>query len=211
MDFKNYRAELVDSIAGLIGARGKSPGFTVQPTLNPTIDVAAISATPFSGIGRPVMSFRPVTAVAAENGHVWISPGLNLAIEPLEIRIVGPATLYQVVLLSQVQQAAIGVTNFSRFSLVRQRVPGPADGLWPDLSPSVVSFGTIVGITGTPVARFNAFPAINGDTVIDLRGLGIALYGADPGTQNIQGFGIACETVNTAFDVSVIAREWPRP
>lgn len=211
MAFTNYRSELVDAVASLIGARGKSPGIEVPPSLNPTVDVLALAKTPFASLGGPIAATRAAPAVAAENSFSWVSPGINFAIEVVEFTILTTATFaFQLLLLTQAQQAAIGVSSFVNFSRLRQRVPGAASEQFPEATAHVMSGGSNAGIVGTPIGRIVATG--NVPQIVNFRELGVALYGDDPGgAQAIQGLGVVCETVNTGFDLTCFAREWPRP
>lgn len=208
-DYRVYRPELVEQLALLIDGKGKSPSFNVGGELHPTIDLSVLTRSPYSAIGGEVMRRIVPAAVPAENNIAWVSPGIGVALELLEFRIGTAVTAdFDLIALTQAEQATIGVAAFLNFVRTRQRFPGVASPNFPEQTASVISQGSNAGVLGAALLRFTV--QANVDQII--RFDATALYGDDPGVPNvIQAIGVGCNTVNQAFSLSVRAREWPRP
>lgn len=209
-EFRVYRGELVDGIAGFIASRGKSPGLVSGGEVQPVLDLQDICRSPYATIGNPVGGSAQQAAVAAENAYIWVSPGINVALEIHQIVVRSTvATGLQLHLLTQAEQTTIGVGAFSRLIRLRQSEPGFATPNFPETTSSVIDVGTNAGIIGATIGRF--LVQANIDLVIDLHATPVILYGAQPGSVNIQALAVSAFNVNQSLDATFFGREWPRP
>ena len=171
-----------------------------------------LSRTPYANAyGYPVGRAANRAAVALQYGYVWASPGLNVCLEIVKVRVsqCSASTGFTLRLLTQAQQTTVGVDAFTNMLRLRQSAAGPAGPTFPESVGSVLSQGTHDALVGSTVAS-GLFVLGGPDLEFDFEGLGITLFGAPQGSPtSIQALAVVCATVNLPFDVTFFCREWP--
>lgn len=205
------RGGFAEALSRMLRLQGKV-GLQLDSVVIPTIDLNHVGELPYSPIGIPFNGWRAIAAIAAENGYIWISPGLDTTLDVRKVKVenlsAAPITIYDLILITQPDQASIFVSSFSQMTRTRQSIPRGSNTEWPEQSGAVIDQGGLASVVGTRLDRVRLGPAPSSYTW-DLASVAPDLTGMRQSESGIQAIGVVCETVNQGFEATFWGREYP--
>ena len=212
------RAQLLDDFRRFLlptdpGQYAPELGELWQPTISLT---RGLETTPYGAVqgwGENVGRSAAVAAVALEFGATAVrpTPGSCFQLEKITISNDGAATAtFRVKVCTAAAVAALGLTTNLR--LVRMSVLSYRDGSLTTPQSSIeLATGSHTAVPPSGGGHYLAVSLLAGENyTFDVPLPGMLLFGVDDETDR-PWFVVNCETVNHAFTVAWVGRQWPMP